>query len=275
MKAKIVLFVLLLLLLQVYGEFYIKSLYITMKVNKDASVDVKEDIKLYVRGSESIGEYTSTLENSTLGEWQAVLGSDAVRLHVDRNVVDVEKLTVRPQPLYNYNTLKNLAEGEIIITYKAKPYKEKPNSGVFMLEEIKPRTYELKLNPKALSFKLSLNGNIIIDEKTTLEFVLPKDSLLIDVNPIPPELRDVELPARVKSVRWSNILLVSPSLVIEYKENIGEEIYQFFQDTFNAIMEFSLTKEGIITLSVVVLLFLLYAQIKAKIRKMREKHEAK
>ncbi len=253
-----------------YAGFRITRNEIVVKVDKNGDAEVTEKVSMLVETKGSIALYVSALENPTLADWQGMVGEE-VRVHMDRNYVDIRDLNVRPQPLSNYNPLNEIAKGEIIIKYKVYHYKEKNDSGLFFVERIKPRTYRLKLNEKALSFKRSGAGNIIIDDKTKLTFIPPKGSKLIDINPIPKDLRDVELPTPVESITWNDVLLVVPSLVFEYEEGIGDEIYDYFEEEMNAVVEFAYTREGALTLIFIIIVLLFYAQLNAKLRKMREK----
>ena len=254
-----------------FSSFHITSLVIEMHVNKDGTVDVSQTARILIEGEDSLASYISRIEKPELAAWQEILGNDKVRVYVDLNHAKVENLEVRPQPVYNYNPLTKIARGEIIITYKALPYKDKPDTGVFFVKQIKPRTYQLILNEKALSFKRTDKGNIILDEKTTLRFIPPENAVVVDINPIPKELRDVKLPARVDKVEWKDILLVSPVLVFEYEESIGEEIYRFSQNSIDASISFFSSPQGIIVLLFLLLSLFFYKHIRAKIKQLRTK----
>ena len=254
-----------------YSKFYITGKSITIEVDKYGDAKVTEKISLLVEGKGSIALYISGLEKPTLADWQEIIQSDDIRLHIDRNYARIENLNIRPQPLSNYNPLNEIARGEIIISYNAFKYEGKNDSGVFFSTRVKPRTYEIKLNEKALSFKRSDAGNLIIDDKTRLILIPPSNSLLKDINPIPDYLRDTQLPTTVERVEWKNVLMVNPSLVFEYKESIGEEIYGFFELTLRKIISFLETQEGKLILLFVVLSLIFYARINSKLRERREK----
>ncbi len=271
-KKKIFVIVLMFMLISISNaKFYITGKSVVIKIDKYGNAYVTEKISLLVEGKSSIAMYISGLEKPTLADWQNIIDSDDIRVHVDRSYARVEELNIRPQPLYNYNPLNEVARGEIIISYKALPYEGKEDSGVFISKRIKPRTYEISLNEKALSFKRSGAGNIIIDDKTRLVIIPPENSVLKDVNPIPDELREVNLPVRVEKVEWKNVLLVNPSLVFEYKESIGEEIYGFFEQELRLAINFVNTNEGKLIIVFVILLLIFYAQITSKLRERRGK----
>ncbi len=221
-----------------------------------------------ISGRGSISSYVKALENPTLADWQKLLGED-VRVHLNPSVVKIEDLTVRPQPLYDYNALYDTAKGEIIIKYRAIPYDN--SSGLFELVNVKPRTYRLILNEEALSFKRSVIGNLVIDKKTILKFIPPKGAKLIDINPIPEELREEKFPIYIESVEWNDVVLVEPVLVFEYEETIGEEIYRFFEEYSYQLINFFTTPEGIFVVLFFVLLSLFYSKLNYSLTLLRRR----
>lgn len=269
-KTKAAFLALLVLISIAHCEFTVREVKIDISVDSNGDAVVVEKVALLMEGEESISKYATGLENPTLAKWQEIVKSDLIRLHIDRNFVDVQELYVRPQPIYSYNPLNNIAKGEILISYKAKRYLDKDKTGLFVLEKVKPRTYKLVLNDKALSFETSPAGNIVINEKTTLKITPPPGSILLDINPIPGELRETQLPTKLDYIEWNDIVLVSPSLVFQYNETIGDEIYLFFQDAIRSTLQFLSTSEGMIIIVFILLGFVFYAQLRAKIRDLRE-----
>ena len=101
-----------------------------------------------------------------------------------------------------------------------------PATGLFRVEKYKPRTNRYTINPAALSFTTTPEGNIILEDTVFLTIELPPESVLLDLNPAPADV-SLKLPAHVGSLSWSDIVLVKFTLIFDVEDSIDKEVSDF------------------------------------------------
>jgi hypothetical protein len=225
---------LLLLVAMLHAEFVIERVDVVISsIKDDGSAKVHESIKFVIFGNYSNSVYDSGMSNNELSFWSTNTGLKDVKFHVNPSKVDIQDLRVRPQPRTKCNPIQGVCHGELIIDYLAYPsYNNSssaadPDTGIFKVEMYKPRTRRYTINPAALSFTTTPEGNIILDDKVYLTVDLPHDSMTLDVNPQPTDTQ-LELPSHVDSISWTDIVLVKMSLVFDVEDSIDKEVSDFF-----------------------------------------------
>lgn len=201
-------------------------------IGSDGSAKVHESIKFVMFGNYSNSIYDSGIGTDELSWWSANIGLKDVKFHVNPAAVDIQDLRVRPQPRTRCNPIQGICHGELILDYMAYPSFNNssvaaPGTGLFELQMYKPRTIRYSINPEALSFTTTPEGNIILDENVFLTVYLPPEGVLLDVNPAPPDLA-VKLPAHVDSLSWTDIVLVKFALIYDVEDSIDQEVSDFF-----------------------------------------------
>lgn len=223
------------------AEFKLDQLDVTIKdIKSDGSARVKESIRFFINTPYDTAVYENGFNKNDLSFWANATGITDVRLHIDPNKVDIRDFRLLPQPR-KCNPFLDVCRGELIIDYGVYPYSDLNNdyingTGLFKTTYEKPRTIKYTLNPSALLFRTSDNGDIILDNNIYLTIIFPPSSTIIDVNPL---TSDIQLPSKQSSLKWNNIALVKFSTVFEVEESIDKEVSGFFagviKGTQNAI----------------------------------------
>ncbi|MCX6773479.1 MAG: hypothetical protein NTY68_00585 [Candidatus Micrarchaeota archaeon] len=232
------------------AEFSITTLNIDFTVNKDGTVNAVETADILISGTNDIFSYTDHLNNSDVGTWMEYLGSNLLTLHVDRTYAKISNINIRPQPIRNLNSLQQKANGRIIITYDVGPYpNEENNTGMFFVNNIKPRSRQMELNEKALSFIKSSSGYIVLDDRTTLNFIFPEGTKLTDANP-PPTAESSD--NGKYTISWNGMILPNFTLKVENSQTIVDEINSYFDSKMKSIQEYISTDQGKIMVGMVI-----------------------
>lgn len=201
-------------------------------IKSDGSAHVHESIQFVMYGNYSNSIYDSGISSNELAYWSNNTGLKDARFHVNPAIVDIRDFRLRPQPRTKCNPIQGICHGELILDYLAFPtYNNStmtavPGTGLFTMVKYKPRTERYTLNPQALSFTTTPEGNIILDEKQFLTIKLPSDSVTLDANPQPTD-RTVELPSHIDTLSWNDIVLVKFSLIFDVESSIDQEVSDF------------------------------------------------
>lgn len=229
-------------------------------IQDDGGAQVKENIKFVMYGEYSNSLYDSGIAQNSLTTWANYTGLKDVKIHVNTANVDVREFRLRPQPRTKCNPIQEICHGELILDYKAYPsYNDTlqttpvTGTGLFRIDQYKPRTKRYTLNPNSLSFKTTSDGNIVLDENIHLTIDLPSDSQLLDANPNPSE-EDLVLPSHVPTLSWTDIVLVKFSLVFDVEQGIDQEISDFFAGITRSISGLLSSPEGFAVVALIVVL---------------------
>jgi hypothetical protein len=256
------LLILLLLSSLIHAEFLIERVDVAMSdIQDDGSAKVHESIKFIMTGNYSTSVYDSGMTNNELAFWSTNIGLKDVKFHVNTANVDVRDLRLRPQPRTKCNPIQELCHGELILDYLAYPSyhdtlgKLEPVSGtgLFSVENYKPRTKRFTINPASLSFTTTTDGNVILDKNVFLTIKPPSGSMMLDLNPRP-EYFTAELPAHVESLSWTDIVLVKFSLQFDVEEGIDKEVSDFFAGIMNSISGTLSGPQGLPLVALVIIL---------------------
>jgi len=233
---------LLLLVTSANAEFLMESTEVTISdIQSDGSARVHESIKFIMYGNYSKSVYDSGISNNQLAFWSTNTGLKDVKFHINTAKVDVRDLRLRPQPRTNCNPIQGTCHGELILDYTASPSYGANGStipiagtGIFTIEQYKPRTKKYSINPSALSFTTTPENDIILEDKVYFILKLPAESTVLDINPQPADL-DAEPPLHVDTLSWTDTVLVKFSVVFDVEESIDKEVADFFGGLLNTI----------------------------------------
>ncbi len=260
------LLVLLLLAAMAHAEFVLESVDVTISdIGSDGSARVHESIKVIMFGDFSKSVYDSGITNNKLSVWSNNTELKDVQIHVSPSLVDIRDFRLRPQPRTRCNPIQDLCHGELILDYWAYPSfdeDEKPigGTGLFTVDQYKPRTKRYTINPAALAFTKTPEDNIVLEERVYLNIELPSDSVTLDVNPLPGE-EELDLPTHVSQLSWTDVVLVKFSLIFDVEESIDKEVTDFFSNIAKGISQTLASSHGLPLIALLVLIIASYLYI--------------
>ncbi|MBD3210490.1 hypothetical protein GF318_03865 [Candidatus Micrarchaeota archaeon] len=250
------------------AEFMIDRVDVTISdIQGDGSAEVTEHIKFVMFGNHSNSVYDGGIAKNSLTYWSTNTGLKEVKMHINSGVADIREFRLRPQPRTRCNPIQGICHGELVLDYRAYPsYNDTmqsepiPGTGIFTVEQYKPRTKRYTINSDALAFTTTSEGSIVLEENTHLTIELPPESILMDVNPLPTG-EELEPPCHVDELSWNDIVLVKFALEFEVEEGIDKEISDFFTGFTVAISTTLSTPEGFALVALVVILIASYFYI--------------
>jgi len=265
----------------VHAEFLLESVDVEVsEIQPDGSAKVRENIKMIIKGEYSQALYDSGYSgysNNDLSFWSTTTGLKDVKRHISTSVTDISEFTLTPQPRKKCNPVDEICHGELILEYIASPTYNSTGgrdemvagTGLFTVENYKPRTMRYTLNPTALAFTTTEQGNIILDENVYFTVKFPDGTVVTNVNPMP-EYVEESLPSRISELTWEDLVLVKFTLVFEVEKSLQQEVSEFFFG-FVHFLEEGLTGEyGYVIIILVVILAGGYIYINATKRKKEE-----
>jgi len=268
---------LLLLVAVANAEFLTEAVGVTISdIKPDGSAKVHESIKFLMFGNYSKSVYDSGMTSNDLSFWSTNIGLKDMKFHVNTAKVDVRDFRLRPQPRTRCNPIQGVCHGELILDYLAYPSyvnnestEPMPGTGLFTVEKYKPRTRRYTLNPAALAFTTTPEGNVILDPFVQLIINPPEGSVLTDINPQPADFT-VQLPAPVDSLSWSDIVLVKFSLIFSVEDGIDKEVADFLSGITNNVTHTINSPYGPSLLALIIILAGSYLYITMAKRKGEE-----
>lgn len=272
----IILLCFILLSTSVAAEFILEKVEVVVsEIAPDGSAKVKESIKLMIRGKDSQALYDSGYggySSNDLSFWSSTTGLKDIKRHVNPPNGEITEFTLIPQPRKKCNPIQEICHGELILEYRVLPAFKKdrnPNipieeTGLFTVDNYKPRTTRYSLNTRALSFTRTEQGNILLEKNIHLTIKLPEGTTVTKLNPFPEGIES-ELPASFRELTWSDMVLVRFILEFESEESLGKEVIDFFADFVRYIINGINGPYGsaIITIAIILVGGYLYIQ-KAK-----------
>jgi len=281
MKMTRFLFLLLLLPCAAHAEFILERVDVTISdIAPDGSVKVTENIKMIITGEHSSALYDSGYSgyyNNDLSFWSTTAELKDVKQHLNPSKVEIKDFRLKPQPRGKCNPVQGLCHGELVLEYTASPSynrtEETPvpiaGTGLFTVDDYKPRTKRYTLNPEALSFTTTEQGNIILDDRVYFTIILPRGTAVHDVNPLPRDV-EFELPAKVAELSWNDMILVKFSLIFEVEESLQEEVSDFFIGLVSGLDALVRGPYGLAVIAIIVILIGGYLYINMAKRKKEE-----
>lgn len=231
------------------ASYTIKNLNVTMTPNQNTSAIVVEQLHVLISNA-SVSQYSinRVALNLTLSTWQSLIGPLLVQ-HVINPNSSVYGFKFLPGPVYKEN---GQSEANIILSYYVR--------NVTTVNEIAPRIFQYRFNPKVLNFEHGASGEVLTPN-TDLTIILPSESSISVVYPIP------DLPPYAVTTNYKNVSSVSwlygePltkfTLVYTVKQSIQAEVESFFSGIYNFLGIFTY-----VIIIIAVLLFILYVYYKA------------
>lgn len=259
------------------AEFLMERVEVSMgDIKADGSARVHESIKFIMYGDYSTSVYDSGISNNQLAFWSTNTGLKDVKFHVNPAKVDIRDLRLRPQPRTGCNPIQGTCHGELILDYYAYPsYSDNlslepvPGTGLFTLQQYKPRTNRYTLNPSALSFTNTPEDDIVLEDNVYLIVELPPESTTLDVNPQPAG-SNLQLPSHMDSLTWTDIVLVRLSVVFDVEESVDKEVTDFFGGIMLGISDVLSGPHGLALVALIVILSGSYLYITISKRKVEE-----
>ena len=263
---------LVLLLSLSFAEFTLTAMDVLVDVDSNGDAHVTERLHYIITSSYHISLYESGLSKTDLASWSSIVTTGDVRYHLDNRVVSIENVVVRPAPTSRCNPLAELCHGELTIAYDAKRYVREdgsvvPNTGVFTIEQYKPRTTKYSLNPGALSFETSALGDVILGENQRVTFELPTGAKVLYVSPLPEETKEAQ--GRVQ-MSWQNAVLAHFALVFEKEESLDQEVISFFMGARTELYRFLSGPQGMPALLLALIIVGAYFYLQARQKKAGE-----
>ncbi|MFA6530484.1 MAG: hypothetical protein WCT31_02045 [Candidatus Micrarchaeia archaeon] len=281
--------VLLLLLFSLaFAEFKLEGVDVVINdIQKDGSARVTEHIKIFVVGTYEQEKYKAGLGNNDLSSWAELTSLGEVKMHISSTNVDILGFSLRPQTLNRCDPFLDLCHGELILSYIAKPYFNKTTgesitgTGLFSVDNYKPRTTRYLLNPAALNFRTAQrasvtnssaipeisNDIIILDKNIYLTVDFPSNTVILDVSQAPENIELTTPTASVSELRWTNTILGQFVLSFEVEENLDKEVVEFFSAVPRKMKQVLESEQGMGTLAIIVILIASYAYLKSMEKK--------
>ncbi|MFH1285205.1 MAG: hypothetical protein ABIH99_01350 [Candidatus Micrarchaeota archaeon] len=247
------------------AAFRLESLDVVISVNTDGSAHVSENIVIAINTTDSIAIYDAIMATTNdISSWKRRTGMSEIRQHFDSSLVTLKNVKVTPQPRDTcgayvancYSILKNY--GMLKIEYDVYPVIEangsvKRGSGLFKVEQYKPRTINYTLNQKALSFETYENENFL-PAGITLTMRLPPDAIITQLSPTPQPNEELEFPIKEKTfLKWNGPRsLGGLEIAFQRRESLASEITDFFRDWQAITMKFIYSSEGIAAIAIAV-----------------------
>ncbi len=253
-----------------HAEFRLVAMDVLLDVDEQGNALVTEKLHYIITTQYHIALYESSLAKTDLASWGTVVGSDEVRYHLDSRVVSIGNVVVRPSPTSRCNPIADLCHGELTITYGAGPSKGRggepiAGTGVFTVEEYKPRTIRYTLNKGALQFQTSELGDVILGENERLSFMLPRGAKVTYVNPLPGGTEQAG--DGRQQLSWSNYVLAHFSMVFEKEEGLDQEVIGFFMGARGRLYSFISGPEGAPAVALIVIITGSYLYLQRKQKK--------
>lgn len=259
------------------AQFVLESVNVVVSdIQYDGTVNVKENIKLIMEGEyyhELYDTGYSGQASNDLAFWSSATELKDVKKHINPEKGSITDFTLTPQPRGKCNPVQEICHGELILEYQVHPiYNEslpEENTGLFTTDDYKPRTIKYKLNTDALSFTTTDQENILLDERVYFTIKLPDGTMVTKLNPIP-ENEDVDLPARMSELSWTDLVLVNFVVEFDVEGSLEQEVTDFFLGFVQFIEDAIMGPYGFAIIIIIVIIIGGYLYINTAKRKKEE-----
>ncbi|MCX8202450.1 MAG: hypothetical protein N3G74_01435 [Candidatus Micrarchaeota archaeon] len=256
-----------LLLPPAYAGFTRTFMTMQIVVNEDGSATIRNDIRFYMDSPDSIDLYKLSLKTTNdIAGWRQRLGLNDIRYYVDTAKVQIEKVTIQAYSPDTCNFDQTACYGTLSYEYKIKPPTNA--TGLVKIEKyIKPRVIRYSLNTDYLSFETSAVGEKFIPERTSVEIVIPQDSINVKMSPMPVEYIET-IPRGANKFTWQGrLVLTNSELIFERKVSLMTELVEFFNALFSTVVTWVFSLQGIIILVSIVMIWVGYYLLKQQSKK--------
>ena len=243
-----------------FSALQVQSIGTEITLHKDGSSSVVERVTIRMNNELDLIDYTQASEVNNFENWIKVLNNKDVKLHIDVSKVSIENLRIRPQPVRTKPT--GDIEGVILIMYDVPADQQTP---LWIKEVEKPRKISYRLNTDVLSYERTSAGNIILRDGLVLIINFPEGSVVKDINPIPKNLREVQLPTVMEQAYWRDQILVGFRVEVSVEESLAEEISNYFENAIMRLQSILGTEEGRVYVGIGLVLIAGYLYISSKV----------
>lgn len=238
--------------------------FMTMQItiNEDGSAIVRNDIRFYMNSTDSIDLYKLSLKTTNdIAGWRQRLGLNDIKYYVDTSRVQIEKVTIQAYSPDTCNFDQTACYGTLSYEYRIKPPTN--TTGLVKIEKyIRPRVIKYSLNTDLLSFETSAVGEKYIPERTSVEIVIPSDSVNVKMSPMPVEYID-SIPKGANKFTWQGrITLTNSELTFERKVSLMTEVAEFFNTLFSSISSWLFSLQGMILIVSILMIWVGYYLLK-------------
>ncbi|MEM3030535.1 MAG: hypothetical protein QXH27_02260 [Candidatus Micrarchaeia archaeon] len=251
--------------------FSFSSLSVTIFARPDGSAHVSEDIRIFIDDRPSIEIYDAGIAiTNDITSWKVRTNISEVRHHVDRQLVDVRNIIVRPQPRDTCNSFLGTCYATIKMEYDAYPFIENgiaiPGTGLFTASRYKPRTTNYSLNARALSFETTKTGEIVLLDNQVLVIRIPPESVVTYIDPLPEAMRERTTPfTGVSSFTWrGRTTLADFQLRYQIEQPLREEVIEFFSSLEGRARALLFSAEGAALVVLVVVAVVSWALLRRR-----------
>lgn len=258
---------------QTFASFELQGVDIVINIDENGRAFVEEKINIIVKGEYAKQLYENSYYKNTLAHWQDVTQIDEIRTHINSHICDIKNLIVRPQPLRASMIDNNLWFGQIIINYEALPYFTPDgnivnNTGIIKVEKYKPRVKRYFVRESAFNFDRTVTGDIKLERSQTLTLILPENSKIIFLNPLPLNYQSSK-PVEKRELKWSGVTLIQFSVIYEIEESLHSEVITFFEEQQKLLKAQVFSSEGIAFLILVGTILFSFVYLKIEKEKKR------
>ncbi|MGC8571945.1 MAG: hypothetical protein ACP5RI_03340 [Candidatus Micrarchaeia archaeon] len=244
------LFLTMLIFANANASYTVLSLNTTVTLNTNTSAYVTEVLKVAV-SNVSAAQYTASrlALNLTISNWRNMIGPILTQ-HIMNPKGSIYDFNFLPGPLISTNNGK--------IAYIRMNYYV---SNVTTVKAIGPRRYEYTFNKNVFNFESAESG-VVLGPNTTLTIILPKNSQIISVYPLPdsPSLGNANNYRNVTQISWyENEPLSTFTLVYVVTDSLQDEVINFFVSIYNYL--------GIylyVLIALFIILFIIYIYLKIR-----------
>lgn len=278
---KIAFFAFLLLLSSLFADFRLDRVDVSVSdIQKDGTARVEEKIKLLITGQGDQALYRSGVNNNDISYWSSTTKISEIRRHINEEQVDISNFNLRQVSLSSKkcNPLADICQGELIIDYEIHPYYDNetktviPNTGLFSVEDYKPRTTRYTLNNKALAFRSpgKINNSaststgddvVILDSYLYFTMFFPDNTEIVELNQ-PPTDSNIVVPSRTSQITWNEMILTRFKLSFDVEEGLDKEVTSFFSKIPKDLQDIFAGEQSIATIIIIIILFGSYIYLK-------------
>ena len=256
------LFALLLFASAASADFSMRSLSVSININKDGSANVEERLSVAINGTQSRELYEATRSAySDLATWKERTGLSEMRHHISRANTEISNIRVTPQAIERCNAFLGTCYSTVVIDYQVMASQN--GSGLVKVERYKPRTAKYYLRQDALSFEQTKSGDLVLPAGTDISIAIPQASEKIYFSTLPQNIgaddsfrydQSANLRYYAGSKRtfsWQGDALSKFQFTYEIESPLEAEMIEFFQDTQRTITDFFFGPQGLAALFII------------------------
>jgi len=238
------------------ADFSMRSLTVSLNLNRDGSANIEERLELLINSTQSRELYEATrAAYSDLATWKNRTGLSEMRHHVSRASAEIADLRVLPQPVESCNSFIGTCLATVVIDYKI--LASSNGSGLVKVDRYKPRTALYSLNQDALSFEQTKTGDLVLPKRTTISITIPAAAENIYFSTTPQNLKDDTENFRYsqlanmryytgskRTFNWQGDTLSKFQFTYEIESPLETEVLEFFSSVQGAVSQLFMGPQG-------------------------------